>query len=364
MQIVIFGLTASPSSGHAHASFWHGLWRSLAAQGHRVVFFERVAPVRDTQRDLAQMPTGELVLYEQWPDIVQRARQVLRSADVAIVTSLCPDGIDATAEALDGGTSALKVFYDMDPQVTLDKLGAGEDIPYIGPTALREFDLVLSRAGGLAVEALRAFLGAREVRTLYGHVDAQENHRTAPDHRYRCALSYFDDYGADRHAGIAGLLVEPARQLPQHAFLVGGRHYPPDLAASGNLRFVAPIPRAERPAAVSSSRLTLSLTGRAMAACGHCPSTRLFEAIACGTPVLSDWWPGLDGLFMPGRDILVARTTHEVMDALAMDDEELGRIAENGRERVLAQHTPAHRAQELVQMLEEMRPTERQALAA
>src|SRR6185437_13107334 len=101
-----------------------------------------------------------------------------------------------------------------------------------------------------------------------------------------------------------------------------------------------------------SSRLTLSVTRRPMALNGWCPSGRLFEAAACGVPVLSDEWEGLDFFFEPSREILVARTTGHVMDALAMSDEQLGRIARAGRERALAAHTADRRALELENILE------------
>ena len=85
---------------------------------------------------------------------------------------------------------------------------------------------------------------------------------------------------------------------------------------------------------------------------GYCPSGRLFEAAACGVPILSDEWEGLEYFFEPGREILLARTTGHVMDALAMPLEKLALIARAGRERVLAAHTAARRALELENILE------------
>jgi spore maturation protein CgeB len=85
---------------------------------------------------------------------------------------------------------------------------------------------------------------------------------------------------------------------------------------------------------------------------GYCPSGRLFEAAACGIPILSDEWEGIEYFFEPGREILIARTTGHVMDALAMPPEKLALIARAGRERVLAAHTAARRALELENILE------------
>jgi spore maturation protein CgeB len=97
----------------------------------------------------------------------------------------------------------------------------------------------------------------------------------------------------------------------------------------------------------------LNVTREAMAACGYCPSGRLFEAAACGAPLLSDEWEGLDEFFSPGSEILLARSAEDTLAALDLSDTELRTIAGAARERVLAEHTAAHRAQELERMLDE-----------
>ena len=80
---------------------------------------------------------------------------------------------------------------------------------------------------------------------------------------------------------------------------------------------------------------------------GYCPSGRLFEAAACGTPILSDWWEGLEQFFEPGSEILVARETTAAVEALQMSAEEISRIARAAQERVLAEHTADCRAVDL-----------------
>ena len=96
----------------------------------------------------------------------------------------------------------------------------------------------------------------------------------------------------------------------------------------------------------------MNVTRRAMAEMGYCPSGRLFEAAACGTPILSDWWEGLDQFFEFGREILLARTTDEAVAALEMSPEEITRIAQAARERTLAEHTADCRALDLEHALE------------
>jgi spore maturation protein CgeB len=89
-----------------------------------------------------------------------------------------------------------------------------------------------------------------------------------------------------------------------------------------------------------------------MAQMGWCPSGRLFEAAACGTPVLSDNWDGLDTFFTPADDILVATNEADALAALDLSDAELARIGRAARERVLAAHTSEVRAGELIDALE------------
>ncbi|MGZ5182665.1 MAG: CgeB family protein [Ramlibacter sp.] len=353
MRLVVFGLTVSSSWGNGHATLWRGLWRALAGRGHEVVFFERDVPYYAEHRDLTRMPGGELVLYRDWDDVAARARRESGAADAVIVTSYCPDGIAATRMLAEGNGRALKVFYDLDTPVTLDAVRARRDVPYLGPRGLRDFDLVLSYTGGASLHELRSLLGARMVHTLYGHVDPQVHHRVAPLDHYRCGLSYLGTYAADRQVALEALFLEPARRLTAQTFLIGGAQYPADFPWTANIRFVRHVPPPEHPAFYSSSRLTLSVTRRAMADNGHCPSGRLFEAAACGTPVLSDWWPGLDEFFVPGREILVARTTQDVVQALELSDADIARIAEAARARVLAEHTSEHRARQLERLLDE-----------
>jgi spore maturation protein CgeB len=81
---------------------------------------------------------------------------------------------------------------------------------------------------------------------------------------------------------------------------------------------------------------------------GYSPSVRLFEAAACGVPVISDYWCGLSEFFSFENEILVARTTGDVLRTLRnKNEDERRRIGENARRRVLAEHTAAHRAKEL-----------------
>jgi spore maturation protein CgeB len=245
------------------------------------------------------------------------------------------------------------VFYDLDTPVTLESLARGERVPYIGPAGLEHFDLVLSYTGGPALEQLRVRLGARLVAPLYGHVDP-EIHRPEPQQEhYRADLSYLGTYAQDRQKLLEALLIGPALRMPERRFVIGGAMYPPEFPWAPNIYFVRHLPPAEHPAFFSSSRLTLNITRGVMARMGWCPSGRLFEGAACGTPILSDWWAGIDEFYKPGSEILIARNTREAMEAVSIGDEELARMAKAARDRTLAEHTSMNRAAELEALLEQ-----------
>jgi len=350
MKLVVFGLTISSSWGNGHATLWRGLCRALAQQGHRVIFFEKDVPYYASNRDLSEIPNGELVLYDSWDSVRHQARTELSGADAAMVTSYCPDGIEATDLVLDT-PGIIRTFYDLDTPVTFSKLQAREPITYIGPRGLRDFDLVLSYTGGGALERLQSELGARRVAPLYGHADPEVHHPVVPMPHYICDLSYLGTYAADRQETLQRLFVDAAGFRPDRRFLIGGAQYPDDFPWQPNIHFVRHLPPGEHPAFFSSSRLTLNVTRQAMAGMGWCPSGRLFEASACGVPLLSDDWEGLDSFFEPGREIIIARTTEDAIAALDLSDAELRRISRASRERTLAEHTSDHRAKELEALL-------------
>ncbi|HEU4566089.1 MAG TPA: glycosyltransferase [Gemmatimonadaceae bacterium] len=351
MKIVVFGLSMSSSWGNGHATLWRGLQRALARAGHLLVFFERDVPYYADHRDLTELAGGELRLYGAWEEALPAARAHLADADVAMVTSYCPDALAATELVLDSRVP-VRAFYDLDTPVTLDGLESGAPVPYIGPRGLADFDLVLSFTGGAALDALRDRLGARRVAPLYGSVDPDVHRPVAPRDDFRADISYLGTYAADRQGALETLLIEPARRRPAGRFVIGGAQYPQEFPWTPNIFFVRHIPPYMHPAFYCSSRITLNITRRAMAEMGDCPSGRLFEAAACGVPIVSDWWEGLDRFFTPGEEILVARDTADVTDALDLGPDALASIAWAARERVLAEHTAERRAEELVELLE------------
>ncbi|MDB6125612.1 MAG: hypothetical protein JWQ71_4605 [Pedosphaera sp.] len=346
MKFTIFGLTISSSWGNGHATLWRGLCRALVKRGHQIVFFERDTSYYAAHRDLAELSGVQLIFYTDWTEIRPVAKRHLADADVGMVTSYCPDGIAASSLLL-SSTAQLKTFYDLDTPITLECFRSGKPLTYIGPRGLGEFDLVLSYTGGMALKQLKTLLGARRVVPLYGSVDPEAHRPTTPVKNYRADLSYLGTYAEDRQAALNTLFMEPARRLPQQQFIIGGALYPEKFPWTDNIFFVRHLPPAEHASFYCSSRITLNVTRQTMARMGYCPSGRLFEAAACGVPIMSDSWEGLDTFFSPGSEIIIARKSEDACEALEMSPEKLAAIAHAARERTLAQHTADHRAIEL-----------------
>lgn len=319
----------------------------MLRRGHTVTFYERSVPYYAQERDLDELPAGgRLRLYSSFEEIAHEARHEIDSADLALSTSYCPDGSFA-AELILSSSAGIRAFYDLDTPVTLDGLEQGKQVDYLPAEGVGEFDLVLSFTGGRALDELRSKLGARNVLPLYGSVDPDEHRPTTPRAEFRADLSYLGTYAADRQAALEKLFLGAARLRPEDTFLIGGTQYPEDFPWLPNVAFVRHIPPPMHAEFFSSCRATLNLTRGVMARYGYCPSGRLFEAAACGAPILSDRWDGLDCFFSPRNELLCVETANDVFAALERSDEELKRIAKLARERTLAEHTGDCRVREL-----------------
>ena len=351
VKLVVFGLTISSSWGNGHATPYRAILRALSAMGHDVHFFEKDVEYYRSRRDFDSCDYCRLVLYPDWETIRPLAITEADSADVVITASYLPEGRRINDEIL-ALNRPLRVFYDLDTPITLRNLDQGT-VDYLGRDQIAGFDLVLSFAGGKILKELQQNFGARMARPLYGCVDPDDYFRVATDPEFACDLSYMATYAPDRQARVAELFLEPARRHPEKAFFLAGSMYPWDWPCPANVRHVEHVePQAHR-RFYSSSRVTLNITRQEMAQNGWCPSARFFEAGACGTPVISDWWEGLDWFFDVARDLRVVTRAEHVENVLDMADAELRALGAHARERALDDHTGQVRARQLLEYLEE-----------
>jgi spore maturation protein CgeB len=352
MHIVVFGLTASSSWGNGHATLWRALLKALAKRGHTATFYEHDVTWYADTRDNWTPPRGiGLRLYSSVDEIRSEALRDLNSAELGMFTSYCPDGPDAADLILDS-RAAIKCFYDLDTPVTLNSLRSGESVAYLPENGLGDFDLVLSYTGGRALTELQSRLGARTVAPLYGSVDPEAHFPVSPLDQYRGILSYLGTFAVDRQHALERLFLEPARRLRGEIFQLAGAQYPDSFSSLPNIAFVSHLAPKLHPAFFCSSRATLNITRGVMAEYGYCPSGRLFEAAACGVPIVSDGWDGLEMFFTPGEEILRVDTADDVMEAFSLPETELRQMAQAARDRTLANHTAERRVMELEEICE------------
>ncbi len=341
MHLVVLGLSLSSSWGNGHATTYRALLEAFAARGHRVTFLERDKPWYRDHRDFAAVPYCELIFYDSLDELATTHDDLIAGADVALVGSYVPDGV-AVGRLVQANARALRAFYDIDTPVTLAKLARG-DHEYLSPELIPGYDAYFSFTGGPTLRHIERTYGSPAARALYCSVDPARYHPIAVERRYD--LGYLGTYSDDRQPVLERLLIEPARRSPHLAFVVAGPLYPAGIDWPANVHRLDHVAPQDHAAFYNRCRWTLNVTRADMVAAGWSPSVRLFEAAACGTPIISDRWAGLDALLAPGREIALADDAGAVVATLiGTGEDERRAMAARARDRVLAEHTAAHRA--------------------
>jgi spore maturation protein CgeB len=347
-RLVFIGLAITSSWGNGHATTYRGLIKALARRGHEVTFLERDAPWYAANRDLPAPSYCRAILYHDLEDLETQGGEAVRQADAVIVGSYVPDGIEVGYWAIDQAVGPV-AFYDIDTPVTLAKLDGGT-ADYIDHDLVGRYDLYLSFTGGPTLRRLEA-MGSPRAAPLYCSVDPELHGPVAVERQWR--LGYLGTYSPDRQATLSALLVEPARRMNHSAFAVAGPQYPTNSEWPANVTHIEHLPPSEHAGFYCAQDFTLNVTRADMKSAGYSPSVRLFEAAACGVPVITDAWPGLETIFRINDEILVAETSSDVVALLkGMAADRRRAIATAARAAVLAHHTCDHRAAELETLLQ------------
>ncbi len=342
MRLVVFGLTLSSSWGNGHATTYRALLKAFAARGHDVTFFERDKSWYADNRDLGEPDFCRLILYKGLNDLARFGKRI-DQADAIVVGSFVRDGIPL-AKKLCARRDGVTAFYDIDTPVTMAKLTRGE-CDYISADVMPQFDVYFSFTGGPFLKWIENRYRVKRAVPLYCSVDEMLYRPISAKPKWD--LSYIGTYSPDRQPTLARLLIDTARKRPGMKFAVAGPQYPDGIAWPDNVERIEHVVPDDHPAFYAASRFTLNVTRCDMIEAGYSPSVRLFEAGACGCPVLSDAWNGLETLFRLGREIVICADTADALAALDMPEATRCGIAKAARARVLAEHTGEHRAREL-----------------
>jgi spore maturation protein CgeB len=344
LNIVILGLSVTSSWGNGHATTYRALMRGLHARGHHVVFLERNLPWYAQNRDMPKTPYGRVRTYSSVSSAKRRFQKLIAEADLVIVGSYVPEGIEV-GEWVMQTAKGITAFYDIDTPITLAGLERGT-CDYISPRLVAAYDLYLSFTGGATLRRIERRFGARKAVPLYCSVDPQvyspERSTTKWD------LGYIGTYSEDRQKWLEQLMLVPAREWKASRMVVAGAQYPEDISWPSNVERIEHLAPNLHRGFYNSQRFTLNLTREKMRQAGYSPSVRLFEAAACGTPIISDSWPGLETFFQPGKEILIARSGRDTREFLReIPEKEKAAIGTRARARILRAHTASHRAMEL-----------------
>lgn len=350
LDIVILGLSITSSWGNGHATTFRGLVRELANRGHNILFLERDVPWYASSRDLPNPGYCDTQLYSSLTDLQSRFTEQVREADFVMVGSYLPEGV-AVGQWVIESAHGIKAFYDIDTPVTLAKLDR-EDYEYLHPKLIPQYDLYLSFTGGPTLDVLELKYGSPKARPLYCSFDPELYFPEQQELKWD--LGYLGTYSDDRQPPLEKLMLDAARQWPAGKFVVAGPQYPGTIQWPANTQYIHHLPPAEHRQFYNSQRFTQNITRLDMIKAGYSPSVRLFEAAACGTPIISDYWDGLDSVFSFDTEILVAYSAADTLRFLQeISEPERQAIGEKARQKVLKQHTAAHRALEVEQYIRE-----------
>jgi spore maturation protein CgeB len=353
LEIAFFGSSLVSAYWNGAATYYRGLIRALAARGHHITFYEPDAYDRQRHRDLPDPPWARVVVYADDPDAALRAVESARGANLIVKAS----GVgvhDALLEraVLDQrrpGTRA--IFWDVDAPATLDRIAADPLDPF--RALVPGYDLILTYGGGEPIVERYQSFGARLCVPIYNALDPETHHPVALDPGFTCALLFLGNRLPDREARVDDFFFGAARRASDQRFLLGGNGWH-DKPLPGNVRALGHIYTTDHNALNASARAVLNIHRDSMVRNGWSPATRLFEAAGAGACQITDAWQGIEHFLEPGREVLVAHSGAEVAELVAgLDATRARSIGEAARRRILAEHTYAHRALQVEQLLDE-----------
>jgi spore maturation protein CgeB len=348
LRFAFFGSSLVSSYWNGACTYYRGIIRSLHERGHDTTFYEPRAYERQEHRDIPDPDWAEVVVYE--PDdalaMVARARDV----DVIVKTSGVGVGDDLLEVAVaDIEGPWLKVLWDVDAPATLATVEGdpGAALHNLIP----EYDLVLTYGGGEPVVSRYEELGAHRCVPIYNALDPTTHHPVSPEPELAADLSFLGNRLPDREARVEEFFLRAAELAPQRSFLLGGSGWQ-DKPMAPNVRWIGHVGTEQHNALNCSALAVLNVTRDSMVANGWSPPTRVFEAAGAGACVITDAWEGIDDFLDPGSEVLVAHDGAEVASHVDTLDRERARaIGGAARERILAEHTYAHRAEQLEAIL-------------
>ncbi len=361
MNIAFFGSSLTSAYWNGAATYYRGVIRALDARGHRITFYEPDAYDRQQHRDLAENPPWcRVVVYPaQNEDAVYAALERARAADLIVKAS----GIGIFDELLEREVlharrpGALSAFWDVDTPATLDRVESNPGDAF--KPLIPEYDLILTYGGGDPVVRAYKKLGARECVPVYNALDPSTHFPVAPDPRFESDLAFIGNRLPDREARVDEFFFRAASRSPEGAYLLGGAGWG-DKPKPANVRYMDHVYTRDHNASNSTPLAVLNVCRESMARYGFSPPTRVFEAAGAAACLITDEWEGIENFLEPDREVLVARNGTEVAGHVkSLTPERARQIGLAALRRIVAEHTYAHRAEQLEAVLDVRKLTHR-----
>ena len=362
MRLVLFCHSLISDWNHGNAHFLRGVAGELQARGHQVAAYEPADGWSRRQLLADAGPSAIAAFHRRFPSLsslpidLDRVDldEVLDGADVVLVHEWNEHSLvkQIGRHKARGGRYVL-LFHDTHHRSV-------SDAEAMGRYRLDHYDGVLAFGEVIRQRYLRQGWG-RRAWTWHEAADTSV-FKPLPAPQLRGDVVWIGNWGDDeRSAELRSYLIDPVRALKLRATVHGVRY--PDAAlrelAEAGITYGGWLPNYEAPQLYAQHLMTVHIPRRPyVRALPGIPTIRVFEALACGTPLVSAAWQDVEGLFTPGTDYLVASTPEEMrthLRALAADPELRRALAVSGLDTIRRRHTCAHRVDELLAIVQQVR---------
>lgn len=352
LNIAFFGSSLVSAYWNGAATYYRGIIRALHERGHRITFYEPDAFERQQHRDIPDPSWATSVVFPATEEAVAEALEQARGSDLVVKAS----GVGVFDELLERSVldlqspETLVAFWDVDAPATLERVENNPHDQFL--ELVPKYDLILTYGGGKPVCDAYTAIGASECVPIYNALDPTTHHPVAAEKRFEGDLGFLGNRLPDREKRVEEFFLKVAGMLPDKKFLLGGSGWQ-DKLMPPNVNYLGHVYTREHNAFNCTPKAVLNINRDSMARFGFSPPTRVFEAAGAGACLLTDAWVGIEAFLEPGSEVLVAESGEEVSEILtALTPQRARGIGRNALKRVLAEHTYAHRAEEVERVLE------------
>jgi spore maturation protein CgeB len=353
MRISIFASSLVSAYWNGAATYYRGLVRALHDRGHRITFYEPDAYDRQAHRDMPDPEWARVVVYP-----VTNEEDALRAVDSAWGSDLIikASGVGVFDELLEKAvlelqdSKTLVAFLDVDAPATLDRIQQNPADPFCSLIPL--YDLVLTYGGGEPVIRAYRTAGARACIPIYNALDPHTHHPVEPNPRFTSDLAFLGNRMPDRESRVEEFFLKPASKMTDRHFLLGGNGWQ-DKSMSTNINYVGHLYTRDHNAFNCTPLAVLNINRGSMARYGFSPPTRVFEAGGAGACLITDQWEGIEMFLEPDKEVLVAADGEDVIEIMRqLTPARACLLGKAALHRLLAEHTYAHRAEQLDKVLQ------------